>query len=424
LAAARRRAINLPWWVAVISGAGWGCAVPVFLMSLALSPTPLAPQAAAHLGISLSIGGMIAVTQSAFVVELAAHRWLFPVLFQTVQPAGVADALPLTLRGRGVMWAVSAGVCPVVVLLLLILAPDPSGTGFALTVAAFAVAFALSTAWLLGATIAKPVRELSEAARRVTAGDLSTRVDLVRADEFGLLITAFNQMVCELREKQSLMETFGRHVGRDAADMILQRDPHLGGVEQTVTVMFADIRNFTARCAGCSAQQTVAVLNAFFSEMVEAVENENGGMVNKFVGDGFLALFGAASRRSNHSEMAVQAARRMLERLGRMNEHLQQQGYAPVEIGIGIHTGLAVVGSIGSPRRRDFTAIGDTVNVASRVESLTKNVGETILITAPTRAALPPDIVVRDLPPQMVKGKDEPIVVYGVDTANEGPQTR
>lgn len=361
------------------------------------------------------IGGTIAVTQSMFTAELVSQRLLFPPLFQTVRATAIASSFPLTLRGRGVMWAISAGVCPIVVMLLLILAPGPRETWFAATVAALAVAFALSTAWLLGKILTRPVWELHDAALRVTRGDLFMCIDLMRADEFGLLINAFNRMVSELSEKQRLLETFGRHVGRDAAKMILRRDPSLGGVEQIITVMFADIRNFTARCADCPAERTVALLNLFFSEMVEAVENECGGMVNKFVGDGFLALFGVGSPRSNHGEMAVQAGRRILQRLEKLNEHLRRQGYSPLEIGIGIHTGSAVVGSIGSPRRKDFTAIGDTVNVASRVESLTKTLGATMLITALTRAALPADAAVRELPPQEVKGKDKLLSVYAVD---------
>jgi adenylate cyclase len=272
---------------------------------------------------------------------------------------------------------------------------------------------------MLARDLAAPIRELRSAAAAVASGNLDVRARLQRADEFGELIDEFNDMVAGLREKQRIMETFGRHVGRRAARQILQQNPGLGGRQREITVLFADLRDFTARCSDCTPERVVELLNEFLTEMVEIVEHGNGGMVNKFLGDGLMAVFGAAEPDPDHARRAVSAGRQMIERLRYLNERLARQGNRPLEMGVGIHTGPAVVGSIGSPQRMEYTAIGDTVNVASRVESLTKTLGESLLLTQSTRDGLPDAIAVKELPSQHVKGKQEPIRVYGLCDAGE-----
>ena len=135
-------------------------------------------------------------------------------------------------------------------------------------------------------------------------------------------------------------------------------------------------------------------------------------MVNKYLGDGFMALFGAGDERADHADAALQAGADMLLRLRGLNDRFQQRRIAPLGIGIGIHTGLALVGSIGSASRLEFTAIGDTVNVASRVESVTKSVGVPLLITAATRQYLTREWKLVECEPQKVKGVVEPIVIF------------
>ncbi len=324
---------------------------------------------------------------------------------------------PLSLRGRGLMWAISAGLCPIGSLLMLDFAP-PSPAGhpvwFAAFVGGIGIAFGLCSALLISRLVAEPVDQLRKAAQAVAEGRLDVHVPLKRADEFGALIGEFNRMVSELREKERLRQTFGLHVGRKAAEQILARDPGLGGTVQTITVMFVDIRSFTARAAERSPEKIVAVLNEFLRVMVHVVEDRHSGMVNKFLGDGFLALFGAGTDTDTHADEAVQAARAMLVGLGELNEQLTAGGEEAIHIGIGLHTGPAIVGSIGSPERLEFTAIGNTVNLASRIESLTKAVGETVVISEATRAALREATSLKPLPPQPVKGVAAPVQVWAL----------
>ncbi len=168
--------------------------------------------------------------------------------------------------------------------------------------------------------------------------------------------------------------------------------------------MFVDIRNFTARSEASTPEQAVALLNVFLSEMVDVIEQRHGGIVNKFLGDGLMAMFAEWTGRADHADAAVAAGREMLQRLQDINARLRAAGEPPLAIGIGIHTGRAVVGSIGSPRRMEYTAIGDAVNVASRVESLTKVVGVPLLLTDATRQALRVRLPLELLPAQQVKG--------------------
>lgn len=404
---ARRRAINLPWYGMGLAVVGWALCIPAFLGALSWSAEPLNPMLYAQLPVSFAISGMIAVTHGLFAIELVSQRLLYPVLFHGASPTRTPGALSLSLRGRGILLVVSSSVCPVVSLLLLTLVPRAASEGvavFALSVGALGVALGLVTAWLLGRLVTEPVDELRHATAAVAGGDLSTTIPSLRADEFGHLIEGFNAMVAELREKRRIEEDFGRHVGERIARLILASDRGLAGVEEELTIAFVDIRDFTARSEAATPERVVALLNVFLSEMVEVIEQRHGGIVNKFLGDGLMAMFADWTGRPDHADAALGAGREMLERLEAINAQLATTGEPPLAIGVGIHTGRAVVGSIGSPRRMEYTAIGDAVNVASRVESLTKVVGAPLLLTEATRRALKVAPPLEALPPQQVRG--------------------
>src|SRR5207249_6834094 len=190
-----------------------------------------------------------------------------------------------------------------------------------------------------------PIDQLRSAADAVSRGNLA--VDLRgagarRADEFGRLLCEFDQMVHELRDKEKLRQTFGLHVGRRAAEQILARDPGLSGVEEEITVMFVDMRSWTARASVSTPGDIVEVMNDFFRVTVRVVEEEPRGMVNKYLGDGFMAIFGAGDSGSNHAGDAVAAGREILAAVKKLNEDLAAKGRAPIQIGIGIHCGTAI----------------------------------------------------------------------------------
>jgi adenylate cyclase len=415
---ARRRAIFLPFFGALITGAGWLLCIPVFLLSLAEVNHDLDSRLLWHLPISFGVSGFISLTHSFFLVELASHRGLFPVLFRGTRADLTPGAVALSLRARGILWAISAGICPIGSLLLLSFAPVTPGSNpqwLAVFVGSVGIAFGLCTAVLISRLVMEPIDYLRNAAQAVAKGDLDVRIPLDRVDEFGLLIGEFNRMIGELREKDRLRRTFGLHVGRRAAEHILARDPGLDGVEEVITVMFVDIRSFTTMSAAVGPRETVKVLNRFLGTMVQVVEARHGGMVNKFLGDGFLALFGVGGTLTAHADAALAAGRDMLRSLGQLNQDFEIEGKWPLAIGVGIHTGPAIVGSVGSPERLEYTVIGSTVNFASRIEHLTKQLGTPLLLSESTRTELRSSgLHFSEFPPQQVRGLDEPVRVFSL----------
>jgi adenylate cyclase len=412
---ARRRLIHLPWFGAAIGVVAWFLCIPVFLGALAQVQSPLAPGLLWHLPISFCVSGFIAVTHTFFLVELASHWGLFPVFFRDARADLTPGIFTLSLRGRGMMWAISASICPIASLLLLMFAPRAPGMNaqwFAVFVGVVGIAFGIFTALMMSRLVAKPIDQLRVAADAVARGNFNVDLAVSRADEFGRLLGEFVRMVSELREKEKLRQTFGLHVGKRAAEQILAQDPGLNGMEEEITVMFVDIRSATARAGASSAAEMIELLNDFFRVTVRVVEEAHGGMVNKYLGDGFMAIFGAGESKSNHAEGAVTAGREILLAVDALNRDLVARSREPLRIGIGIHSGAAIVGSIGSPQRLEFTAIGNAVNIASRIESLTKTVGKPMLITEAVRDRLRDQSDLEELPLQQIRGVRGSVLVF------------
>jgi len=257
----------------------------------------------------------------------------------------------------------------------------------------------------------QPIRDLAQGTERVAAGDYSRRLPVVQDDDLGALAASFNRMQAGLAERQRLQAAFGTYVDPALASRLLaQGDDVFTGERREVTVMFVDIRDFTPFAEANSAEDTVARLNALFEIVVPAVVDA-GGHVNKFLGDGALAVFGAPNDLARHADAAVSAAmgiqRLVAERFG-----------GELRIGIGINTGKVIAGTIGGARKLEFTLIGDAVNVAARVEQLTKTTGDAILVINQTVDALvtrPPGLIDRGA--HAVKGKAAAVQVFGLDLA-------
>jgi len=177
-------------------------------------------------------------------------------------------------------------------------------------------------------------------------------------------------------------------------------------------VLFSDIRDFTTMSGALPPADVVRLLNEYYGHMVERIF-QHGGTLDKFIGDGIMAYFGAPLPDADHAAHALECALAMLDELARLNTERAERGEAPLRIGIGLHTGVAVVGDIGSPARRlDYTAIGDTVNIASRIEGLTKQAGTPVLVSAATRDRVGARYTWRAFPPMSVRGKAEPMALF------------
>jgi adenylate cyclase len=257
----------------------------------------------------------------------------------------------------------------------------------------------------------RPIRDLAAGTVRVAAGDYSQRLPVVQDDDLGALAASFNRMQAGLAERQRLQAAFGTYVDPAlAARLLEQGDDVFTGERREVTVMFVDVRDFTPFAEANTAEHTVARLNALFEIVVPAAVDA-GGHVNKFLGDGALAVFGAPNDLADHADSAVSAA-------ARIHRLVAERFAGALRIGIGINTGVVIAGTIGGAGKLEFTLIGDTVNVAARVEQLTKTTGDAILLTQQSVDALvprPPGLTDRGF--HVLKGKSAAVKVFGLDPA-------
>ncbi len=221
-------------------------------------------------------------------------------------------------------------------------------------------------------------------------------------------------MVEDVSGEKRMKSTMSRYMDPRLADQLLAGgDELLGGKSVTATVLFSDVRNFTAITEELGAQSTVALLNEYFTLMVECIQ-KHGGMLDKFIGDAIMAVFGLPLPHGDDEDRGLRASIGMIEELGRWNAGRVAAGKKPIEIGIGLNTGSIVSGNIGSPKRMDYTVIGDDVNLASRLEGACKQYGAAILISENTYRKLKGTYRVREVDRVVVKGKTEPVAVFEV----------
>lgn len=262
-------------------------------------------------------------------------------------------------------------------------------------------------------SIKRPVSDLVGMVRKVQGGDLTARTEVEGQDEMGQLGKALNEMAHGLQERDRVKEVFGRYVATQVSDKILKGEVNLGGEMRRCTILFSDIRNFTEMSEKMTPAQVVGFLNDYFSEMVEAVI-EQGGVLDKFIGDGMMAVFGSMEEMPDHPRRAVLTALRMKALVAKINGDRSMQGKPPIGIGIGIHTDEVIVGNIGSRKRLEYTVVGDGVNTTSRVESLNKEFGTTILITETTYEAIKEQFECRHMPDAKIRGKAKSLAFYEV----------
>jgi adenylate cyclase len=220
-------------------------------------------------------------------------------------------------------------------------------------------------------------------------------------------------MVDGLKERDKLKTTMGKYMTASVMDHLLGGKVALGGETLHVTILFSDIRSFTTISEKMNAQELVGLLNEYFTEMVGIVM-DNDGVVDKYIGDAIMAVFGAPVPKTDDAVHAVVAAVRMRQALAKLNVSLKSRGLQTLRTGIGIHTGEVVAGNIGSERRMEYTVIGDAVNLASRLESNTKELGVNVLISEDTYALVKHAITARPVREITVKGRAKPVMTYEV----------
>ena len=366
----------------------------------------------------LLVGGLIALGYSAILHYLALELAMRPILFDInaalESPVRIErPSIPLRTKLLGSLPLIN------VITGVTVAALTADGGGIqvlslnvliALTVA-FAISFELTV--LLSRSILRPIEDLEAATERIRQGRFDEHVPVTTSDEFGELSSAFNQMVDGLAERERLREAFGTYLDEEVARYIISEgyDPEGGEVE--VSLLFCDVQGFTSAAATSNAQEVVARLNELFEVIVPIISRQRGH-VDQFIGDGLLAVFGAPDRVPDHADRAVQAA----VEIARTVNSRRPGGF---QVGIGVNTGTVVAGSIGGAGRLSFSVIGDPVNVASRVESITRETGDPVLITEDTRVELSETLEVQERGEFELRGFERNVRLYAplVPTALE-----
>jgi class 3 adenylate cyclase len=288
-----------------------------------------------------------------------------------------------------------------------------------IVVTALAAALGLLFAILVSGGITRPVRLLLQSTREVEAGHLDRSIEVITADEIGQLSAAFNRMVEQLRHKERIRETFGRYIDPRVVEGLINQ-PKLAAAEgqrRVMTIMFCDMKGFTTLSEGMTPQGLVKVMNRYLSTMSEPI-HRHGGVIDKYIGDAIMAYWGPPFvEEADESQFACLAATEMIKRIGTLREEVTELlgvRVLPTEcdVRIGVATGEALVGSIGSEIMMNYTVMGDTVNLAARLEAANKLYGTRSLIAEATVAKTDDAIQFREIDRLMVVGQTQPQAVF------------
>lgn len=276
--------------------------------------------------------------------------------------------------------------------------------------------FSVAAVSLLSIPIAsgllRPIFRLSKGTCEIAKGNLDYRIPAMSKDELGDLVISFNRMASELKKKEVLKGVFNRYVSQHVADEIL-KDPErirLGGDKKHVTVFFADIRGFASLSRRLSPEEIVELLNRYFTIITEVVFAFEG-TVDKFIGDAVMSVFGSPIASERHIEQGIKAGAAINAIISKVNHSRQGQGLVPLSVGIGLDSGQAIVGNMGSKMRMEFTAVGEAVNMASRLSDIA-GAGD-LIISEQVYNSIKGHVIAEKIVDR-IKGVDTPIIIYNV----------
>lgn len=284
---------------------------------------------------------------------------------------------------------------------------------FTIGVSVVVIIMSVFAALFISRKITNPLDKIIKGVEKIKKGNFDFKLDLKTGDEFQLFSETFNDMVSSLKERDLVKEAFGKYVSNQVLDEILNGKVALGGEMKNITVLFSDIRDFTKLSSKMEPAKVVKFLNDYFSSMVDVVF-KHGGSIDKFLGDGLMALFGAPISYHDSARRAVDAAIEMRIKLSEINVRRELEGEEPIDIGVSLHTGECIVGNIGTQQKMEYTAVGDVVNITSRLEELNKEFKTHVIITEATYQHVADFVKVQPLPEVQIRGRSESIKIYEV----------
>ncbi len=368
----RRRALRTPLRLALIQGGLWFVAFIVFTVQALI----LQPDRTLGTGFAIAISGLVVCTIAYLETEFVMR----PIAAQAMTGQARRRRGITGVQGRMLLFWMIGTAAPVVglgVAAIVALTSDEMSKDrlaiIALALCGVVLVFGQFVTVLNARSVVAPIVTVRSALDRVGKGDFGVEVTVFDGTELGLLQAGFNDMVRGLREREALRDMFGRHVGREVAAAASAGRVVLGGETRIVSVLFIDLIGSTTYATERGPQDVVNTLNAFLAVVVEEVDRHHG-LVNKFMGDAALAIFGAPADLEDHATQALRAARAMAARLG--------TEVSEIRAGIGVATGEAVAGNIGDESRFEYTVIGDSVNTAARLCDLSKDEDSLVLVAA------------------------------------------
>ena len=433
----QRRAVNGPFVIALAGFSGWLSGVIIFpiitLVHFGRWTTDLASQQL----LSPLVNGFLAATTSYLVIDWLFRTRVVPHVFPDGRATALGGTATLGVGARLAVFLVAVAFVPMFTMLGLIRAANvrmeagwaakeliPTLVYAGDRIFLLYVALGLVLTVLLARTFTRPLADVTAALRRVRAGTLDQPVRVTAADEIGVLEESVNAMAATLRERERILQTFGRVVEPVVRDRLLAGDLRGDGEVRTASILFCDLRDFTTFAERTAPRELLQTLNQFFAAMTTWARTCDG-FVNKFIGDGLLVVFGLLDDDPSKgpaagAAAAVRCALGMRERLTLLNEDRVALGQAPLGVKIGVHTGPVVAGTIGAADRHEYTVVGDTVNVAARLEELCRDHGCEVIVSADAwelARAGGADLPVAEVDAVRLRGRDEAVRVYRIGGA-------
>jgi adenylate cyclase len=426
--AVERVALGFPLVAAVAGMAGWAAGAVLFPAATIVRFGTWSPELASQEVISPLVNGFLATTTTFLVVDWIVRSRVIPHVFPGGGAADVRGAMTLSVRGRILVFLLAVAFIPMFTMLGLArttLARYSAGLDLGDVVASMATGslwvFVLYTALgialtlVLARTLTEPIGDVARALARIRDGDLDVAVAVESADELGRLQEGVNSMAAALRDRARILTAFGRVVEPAVRDRLLAGGIGVAGDLRFASILFVDLRGFTAMAERETPSETVETLNDFFTT-ISAWVRECGGFVDKFIGDAALVVFGLFDDEDGASARGASAAMRcglgLCARLEGLNDARRKQDREPLGVSMAIHSGDVLAGTIGAADRHEFTVIGDTVNVAARLQQIAKDTDAMLVVSSVTRdlaATGGADVVAARRETIVLRGRREPI---------------
>ncbi len=421
----KRRLLNLPFIISAINLSAY-----LFIPSLYLGGAYLLRETPFVLvrAVNYLMVGLVVASFSFFLIEDRSRKKLVPVFFPEGRLTDVDGAIRISIRRR-IQILIGAGTLNPMFILMVTLAFVLWETNegelvrgiflFCAVLCGIFIATAFRLNDLVCHSILSPIGEMLRVLDRIKCGDLTQKPRVFSNDELGVLGDAAREMTQSLIEKERIRETFGKYITPEIRDLVLAGRIPVNGERREATLLFSDLRAFTPYVEGNDPEEVFLSMREYFTAMQNSIQ-QHQGLVLQYVGDEIEAVFGVPLQDDGHAENALRAAIAMRKSLEKFNAERERQGKTRFKHGIGIHTGTVLAGNTGSEDRLSYTLVGDTVNMASRIQNLTKELQCDILVSAETVGKLKQAFPLRRESPRPVKGFSLPVTVYRVLEAQAG----